>query len=284
MRIIIYVLLGFLMVAGILFVYGDKQWHRETLQLVNKMEGIRQPVQNMVYDASELENLPAPVERYLRTVLRSGQPLIGAVHLEQTGQFRMDIHKEDWQQFQATQQVITDRPGFIWDARIKILPAVSAYVRDAYFGCKGILQAGLWGLIPVGQFKNTREMAEGELMRFLAEAPWYPTVLLPGHDVTWKAVSDSSAQATLLDGDCEVSLLFRFNQQGLVRSVRADYRGRQANGKVIPTPWEGRWSRYELREGMLVPVQGEVAWLLPEERKPYWRGQLKEIDYEMTMR
>jgi hypothetical protein len=34
---------------------------------------------------------------------------------------------------------------------------------------------------------------------------------------------------------------------------------------------------------MVVPLDGEVAWLLPDEgAKPYWRGYITEIDYEFA--
>lgn len=29
-----------------------------------------------------------------------------------------------------------------------------------------------------------------------------------------------------------------------------------------------------VRDGMLVPLEGEVAWLLPEGPKPHWRGRI----------
>jgi hypothetical protein len=31
---------------------------------------------------------------------------------------------------------------------------------------------------------------------------------------------------------------------------------------------------------MLVPLDGEVAWLPPEGAKPYWRGYITEIVHE----
>jgi hypothetical protein len=40
---------------------------------------------------------------------------------------------------------------------------------------------------------------------------------------------------------------------------------------MIPTPWEGRWTNYEMRHGILIPLEGEVAWILPDGRRPYWR-------------
>ena len=39
------------------------------------------------------------------------------------------------------------------------------------------------------------EVAQGELMRFFAEAAWYPTALLPSQGVRWQAVDDTSARA-----------------------------------------------------------------------------------------
>jgi len=35
-----------------------------------------------------------------------------------------------------------------------------------------------------------------------------------------------------------------------------------------------------VRDGMRVPMQGEVAWLLPEGPAPYWRGRITDIIYE----
>ena len=50
-------------------------------------------------------------------------------------------------------------------------------------------------------------------------------------------------------------------------------------GAVIPTPWEARWSDYERRDGMRIPTGGEVAWMLPERPKPYFRGRITSLRY-----
>ena len=64
------------------------------------------------------------------------------------------------------------------------------------------------------------------------------------------AIDDRSARATMVDGETE-------------------YR-----------PWEGRFYDYQEIEGMIVPMQGEVSWILEEGRKPYWRGTITHISYE----
>jgi hypothetical protein len=79
------------------------------------------------------------------------------------------------------------------------------------------------------------------------------------------------------------TLLFRFDAQtGLVESVRAEARGRTVGNAVVMTPWEGRWSNYTERDGLRVPLSGEVAWLAPEGRRAYWRGEVSALRFEFV--
>jgi hypothetical protein len=99
-------------------------------------------------------------------------------------------------------------------------------------------QASLFGLVAVAALRGTPAAAQGELLRFLAEAAWYPTALLPSQGVAWAAVDAAAARATLRDGGTTATLLVRFTADGLIASVRAEARGRLVAGAVVPTPWE----------------------------------------------
>jgi len=33
---------------------------------------------------------------------------------------------------------------------------------------------------------------------------------------------------------------------------------------------------------MMIPMEGEVAWILPEGQKSYWRGRITSIQYEFV--
>ncbi|MFZ0106988.1 MAG: DUF6544 family protein, partial [Thiobacillus sp.] len=59
-------------------------------------------------------------------------------------------------------------------------------------------------------------------------------------------------------------------------------RGRTVGGKVVGTPWQARMWNYVERDGMLIPLEGDVAWLLPQGPLPYWRGRITRIDYEFA--
>ncbi len=123
-------------------------------------------------------------------------------------------------------------------------------------------------------------MGDASLLRYLAEAAWFPTALLPERRGRWSAIDDSSARATLVDGVHRVSLDVQFGA-GAGSSRVTGERGRDVDGRMVPTPWEGRFSDELLEvDGMRIPASGEVAWLLPEGRFAYWRGRVVEARFD----
>jgi len=273
-------MIGFIVLA--ILAIGGHRWNQETQTLRDQLNAARTPVQPLTFDPAEIATLPAPVQRFFRAALTVGAPMIAAVNIQHRGTFNLGETQDLWKTFTSDQMIVARRPGFDWDARIAMMPGLYARVHDAYVAGEGMLHASMAGLFSLANLYGTEDLARGELMRFLAEATWYPTALLPSQGVRWKAVSDSSAEAALSDGGISVALLFTFNDAGLVESVGAEARGRNLRGKVVPTPWQGRFWNYSDRGGMHVPLDGEVAWLLPSGPTPYWRGHIERIEYEFA--
>ena len=262
--------------------YGAARWADSTHRLLARLEDGRVPATVTRYDAAELDGLPAPVQRYFRAVLTDGQPIITAVTFEMAGSFNLSVTGEQWKAFSSRQHVIIRRPGFVWDARIAMLPGVTVRVVDSYIAGQGLLRAAILGLFKVADLSGDGEIARGELMRFFAEAVWYPTALLPSQGVRWAAVDARSAKATMADGRLTLTLLFRFNDEGLIDSFRAEARGGMVGEEIVMAPWEGNFSDYRTRDGMRVPNTGEVAWLRPDGRKPYFRGTVTAMSCEFS--
>lgn len=262
--------------------YGAARWQASTQEIRARLDERPSPVGPERVDFGELAGLPAPVQRYFRAVLRDGQPVVLGAHIRHEGTFNMSETAEQWKPFTSEQWVTVQRPGFVWNGRVAMLPGAPVRVHDAYVAGEGFLHASLLGLIPVADVRGGAAMAEGELMRYLAEAVWYPTALLPSQGVTWEPAGDRSAVATLRDGGTSVALLFAFDDRNLIHSVQADSRGRTVGGRTVPTPWRGRFWGYEERGGMRVPLDGEVAWLPPDGERPYWRGHITDLEYESS--
>jgi hypothetical protein len=184
-----------------------------------------------------------------------------------------------WLPFTSQQRVVTGRPGFVWNARMTLLPGIAIHVHDAYVAGVGILHPAILGLLSLTDQKGRGDIARGELMRYMMEATWYPTALLPSQGTTWVAVDDGSAEATMVDGDIRMTMRYTFDAAGLVTTVVAAARGALVDGKVLTMPWQGHMSNYQECNGMRVPLTGEAAWLSTHGRKPYWRGTIVSAVY-----
>jgi len=278
--LLVFALIGLVFV--LLSVFGAARWSRATEALHARMDAARSPPAVTRYDPRELEGLPAPAQRYFRHVLTEGQPMIAAVTVQHEGSFNTGEQQDQWRPFTSRQRVVTRRPGFVWDGKVQMLPGLPVRVHDAYVAGEGILHPAILGLFTLVDLRGTGEVAEGELMRWFAEAVWYPTALLPSQGVRWQAVDDRSAVASFTDGAVHLRITFRFGADGMVEAAHVAARGRTVQGRVVPTPWEGVFTNVQLQEGMRVPMSGEVAWLTPEGRRPYWRGTITSLRYEFA--
>ena len=158
------VALAVLLVVGMgAAAYGSWHWEQGTTAILARLEAARvssspssaTSTLSTRCNARELEGLPAPVQRDFRAVLKDGQPIIAAASIEQAGTFNMSETAQQWKPFTARQRVITQRPGFDWDARIMMFPAVLVHIHDAYIAGQGILRGAVSGLVPVVNMTDT---------------------------------------------------------------------------------------------------------------------------------
>jgi hypothetical protein len=232
-----------------------------------------------VFTSEDLDELPEPVSAYFENVLDEGQSYVNSVRVEQEGKLRPDT-TSSWKSFTATQHITVDPPGFFWNASVSIAPFVSLRIHDVYTGGDGSANVSLFGIITLDGADPSPELNEAELQRYLAESVWYPTALLPSEGVQWEAIDDSAAEATLEYGGVSASLTFRFSENDVVTEVHAEERARRVDDGYEPTPWTGSWHDYETRNGMTVPLAGEVVWHLSEGDMKAWQGKVTDISYD----
>jgi hypothetical protein len=79
------------------------------------------------------------VQRYFRAALKDGQSIVTALSIDMVGTFNMSATAEQWKPFTSQQRVVTCRPGFLWDARISMVPGLTVRVVDSYVAGEGLL-------------------------------------------------------------------------------------------------------------------------------------------------
>ena len=67
--------------------------------------------------------------------------------------------------------------------------------KDDYINGKGYFQIKLLSLFTVADTKG-KELDESELIRWLGEAPLFPTALLPSKYLHWEQIDSNSAKAS----------------------------------------------------------------------------------------
>ena len=237
------------------------------------------PATRTTLSFAELDGLPAPVQRYFRAVLKDGMTIPHTARIAQAGQFLIKP-PDKWVDFVSVEYFTANPAGFVWDARMDMARGLPVKVRDAYVDGTGSMQAAIWGAIPLVDVVGTPDIAQGALARYLAEGPWFPVALLPSSGVQWTPIDEVTAQATLTSDDATVAVEFSFDSNGMIERVYCAARMRDVDGKGVPTPWQGRLGEYSERDGMVVPTDGEVAWLLPEGEQVYWKGRVTDAQYE----
>lgn len=273
---------GLLIVAFVAIVFGQLREKTKADQLKTdlRQRAPRAIVENV--DFNSLKTLPAPVERYLRHVLTDGQRLIERVTIQQSGILRTSITSKSWCVFNATHLAIPTDTCFFWNAKVEMPLATHIRILDSYIAGGGSGRISLLSAIPMAAESGTPELNSGALQRYLAEAVWYPTALLPGSGVSWTEINDHTALATLTDKRTTVSLEFRFNKAGEVSGIYTPRRFARFGGGYRQLPWEGHFRNYEIHSGMRIPVYGEVGWYISDEWQAVWKGDLADIQYDLV--
>jgi hypothetical protein len=245
------------------------------------LEGASQPKSESV-DFASFTQLPPPVARYFRQVLQDGQKLISVASVHQSGVLRTSTTTETWSSFRASHIVVPPATGFIWNARVEMPLAAHVQVLDSYIAGAGAGRVNLLSAFAVASEAGTPELNAGALHRYLAEAVWYPTALLPRPGLVWSPIDDRAALATLTDRGATVSLEFRFNEAGEVTGIYSPGRFGRFDGGFKQVPWEGHFRDYQIQAGMRVPLYGEVGWYDNGVLQLVWKGNILEAQYEFA--
>jgi hypothetical protein len=176
--------------------------------------------------------------------------------------------------FKAEHVTAPAAAAFLWNARVSVAPALHVRVRDALVAGNGSGEVSLLSTVTVASHSGTPEMNSGALHRFLAEAVWYPSALLPGPHLRWSPMDDRRAVATLTDHGISVSLEFRFADTGEVTGIYTPARWGRFGKSFEQVPWQGHFGEYTKRNGIFVPLHGDVGWYVAGEWRTVWKGTI----------
>ena len=223
------------------------------------------------FTETELEGLPDPVQRYLRTAIAPGTPLVGTARIRMRGRIKVGR----WLPFRA-REVLNPHLGFIWAARAAGLISGS----DHYAQGRGEMDWKLAGLLRVVHAEGP-DISRSAAGRAAAEAVWVPTALLPRFDVEWTADDDTHISARYQIDNQPIHVHYQLTPDAYIQSVVFDRWGDPDNtGTFDFHPMGGEFASHATFDGVTIPDAGRLGWHYGTERwseGEFFRYQLTDL-------
>lgn len=182
-----------------------------------------------------------------------------------------------WLPISAEQSFSFDPPGFVWRARMRLLPLYTIRAEDTFADGRGRMQ--IWAA-PFVKVVDSRgpEMDQGELQRYLSEIAWFPPAL-GDPALRWETTDEDGARLSLTVGGTTASVEYRMASDGRVLQVVAD-RYRAGDRTRQPTRWSGVTVEYGEFGALRLPLRVQAIWHLPEGPFAYFRGYISDIELD----
>jgi hypothetical protein len=237
------------------------------------LAGARESGHRLV-EAQDVERLPAPVRRWLEVSGAVGRARAATVRLKQRGEMRTAADKP-WMPVAAEQYFTVDPPGFLWRVDAKMLHVLPIAGRDRYAGGRGNMLIKLGSVLTVADGAGA-EIDQGAMLRYLGEIVWFPSAAL-SETITWEAVGDHCARATMRHAGVTVSAMFAFDERGRFASLTARRYMSASGGPRLET-WVIPATDWRTIRGIEMPVRGNAIWKLAGGDFDYYRWEILDVE------
>ena len=230
-------------------------------------------ISEQLFHKNQLNDLPEPVQRYFKHILKENQPYISYARIKHDGQFKTDL-KKSWVDIKGEQYATTEKPGFIWKGTTAMFVA-----RDLYISDKGRLIATLFSIYNVADAKGEK-YNEGELLRWLGESVLYPTNLLPSKRLQWLPIDSNTAKLIFNYNGLHLFFIFTFNEIGEITEMETK---RYMGDENLET-WVIKATNYKEFNNILIPTAFNVLWRLKKGDFSYAEFNITEVTYNIPER
>ncbi|MEY4512036.1 MAG: hypothetical protein RLZZ450_4158 [Pseudomonadota bacterium] len=226
----------------------------------------------------ELAGLPAPVQRFFRASGLVGTPHTLNARIVWRELLLRRSRRSLWMKLCCEQFASVPEPTRIALMTGKLGGVLRLEGRDKYQHGHGQMLITLMKVITVADARG-RYMDESALVTLLSELPLVPSFALQKY-LTWTAIDDRSARASITDHGLTVSGTFHFNDAD--ECVRFDTDDRWRSGKTPRrTPWSAYFGGYETRGGLRTPYELSATWHEAAGDFTYARGTLESIAFNL---
>ena len=227
---------------------------------------------------SEIEDLPAPVQRYFAFVFPDGPTTARLARISAEGRFRRP-RTTTFNPMTAEQVVAIDAPAFMFSATTEMAPGLWARAYDFFADGEMEMKAKILSLITVVDERETPELNAISLRRWLLESALFPQALLPGGPARWEAVDADSARLLIEAEGLRATMIARFDDVGRMTEMAAEEDG------DLDTPYHGSGEHvtrgdYQRIGDVMIPMRFAISRAADGEIHPFWEGRITSVRFD----
>lgn len=270
------VLIFTVMTLAIIFFLHQKT-QQEISALQSDIQAIALKTSTPSFDKANLNHLPKPVQRYFSFVFHGEVKPYYFVKIQAQGDFRRPL-TEDFNPTDAEQFIAIGQPALMFSATTHLSSLLWAQAYDFFAQGKMTMKAKVLSAFTVVDEHESKILNQISLRRWLLESPLYPQALLPGGSVTWQAIDDYHARATVSANVLSASMIAHFDEKGRLTHMVAEEDG------DLTTPYHGSGehvtrSDYRLVNSMMIPHTFRISRMAKGKVMPFWKGSITEIEF-----
>jgi len=271
---IMYILIGLVVgIAGILMIYFNLPGSQTKAEFATRVEEQIAEAEHRedVFREEDIAGLPAPVQKYFRACGYIGSPKMSYIKIHfKDADFSFGPDKPtlkiDYTQYNFVQG--PNRIVYI-DSSLYGIPFEGL---DTFLDGAGTMQGRLAKLFTL--FRQAgKVMDKSSLVTFLSEVPVVPSAALQDY-VSWKAIDDLHAKATITCYGISAGGIFTFNEDGEVLSFETDDRSVvAADGSSEAVRWTAVFAAYKEANGVRRPSILQAVWHYADGDHVYFDGK-----------
>lgn len=227
-------------------------------------------------------DLPYPIKNWLEKSGVVGKPSMGIVQMEQVFEIKLKPEQHEWFKADTEQSISSYPPAFVWKADLNIMRFLSTTGRDKFINGEGEMLFKILSIFPVANDGNNPKINEAALQRFLGEIVWIPTAALEDY-ITWEAIDNQSAKATITFKGTTGSGVFTFSDNGELEQFSAfRYMGSGPEAKRVE--WVVKALETKEFNGVKIPVLCNATWRLDSGDWTWAQFEVKKYNFDPGIR
>ncbi|MFZ1289796.1 MAG: DUF6544 family protein [Melioribacteraceae bacterium] len=279
MKKILFSVIVILFLLFLFLFFGGKYYTKYTVD--SSISDLRNSINfnsKKIFTHSQIQNEPKLIQNFYKNVIDDSSLIPNFITLNQSGEIKTE-EKSNWLKIKSTEYFTSQKPNLLWDAEIGNSKFFWIEIVDSYLKRKGNTLIKINSSVTIGDSWGI-EIDKSNLFKYLSEAVYFPTTLLPSKYLKWNILDSNIAEIKFTNNKTSVVAKLFFNNDGTISKIETLDKFRPMNDNYKESLFTIYFSNYKKYNSFLIPTYCEVEWELENGKFKFGKFKIDNIKYE----